>query len=219
MKLAQKNVAIVPARAGSKRLPNKNVKIFNGKPLFQWTVDAAIESGIFEKVVLSTDCKEIARHEQVDDRVVKVLRPDELATDSAKQEDVIRHALELLGIQKSNICLLQPTSPLRTAADINESHRILIEKRCCIISASKICQKPAQWVIQKDHMHSGLELSTILEECFMPNGAIYWFPNINGRVDLSRNPSAVFAMDHNCSVDIDTAFDFELAQFMSRYKK
>ncbi len=110
-------LAVIPARGGSKRCPRKNIKPFRGKPLIQWTIEAAEKSQYLDYMCVSTE----------DDGIILALlhmsaaiikRPDELATDDATNEDVLRHALSIH--PADIVVLLQPTSPLRTAEDIDK---------------------------------------------------------------------------------------------------
>src|SRR5690349_5952460 len=113
-------LGLIPARAGSKRLPGKNYRDLHGKPLIAWTLDAAIASTELSDVVVSTDDPQVARI--ADGMAVEcIARPPELATDSTSSIDVMLHALDHLrseGRAYDAIMLLQPTSPLRGASDI-----------------------------------------------------------------------------------------------------
>src|SRR3990167_4662028 len=109
-------LAVIPARAGSKRVPAKNIRDFRGKPLVQWTLECAKQSRYLDVIACSTDCPTVALIAWQQGAIV-VPRPPELATDTAKSEDVLRHVLGL--IPADVVVLLQPTSPLRTAEDID----------------------------------------------------------------------------------------------------
>lgn len=119
-----KVLGIVPARAGSKRLPGKNTRLLGGRPLTAWTFEAARHSGALSRICLSTDdesLRELARGHGVD---APFLRPAELASDSASSIDVVLHALahyESRGELFDAVLLLQPTSPFRTAATIRRA--------------------------------------------------------------------------------------------------
>ena len=111
------NVALIPARAGSKRLPNKNIKLLNGRPLLSYSVVSAIESGLFAEVIVSTDSEEIAAVAKNYGASVPILRPREYAEDLSCDIDWVKHALEFL-VQNSldkveYVAILRPTSPLR----------------------------------------------------------------------------------------------------------
>jgi CMP-N,N'-diacetyllegionaminic acid synthase len=109
-------LGVIPARSGSKRVPRKNTKLFRGKPLIEWTIEAAKQSYYLDKIVLSTDDPVAS---EIGERMgITVLRrPDELCTDTAKTEDALRHALTAYPMDW--VVLLQPTSPLRTTEDID----------------------------------------------------------------------------------------------------
>lgn len=121
MIMSQGVLAIVPARAGSKRLPNKNVLLLGGQPLIAWTVKAAIEAQVFEEVLVSTDDATIAEIAIRFGASAPWLRPAELATDTATSIDVLLDAVDRAdpdGSRYGLVALLQPTSPFRTAATI-----------------------------------------------------------------------------------------------------
>lgn len=128
--------ALIPARKGSKGIPNKNFKEFCGKPLWQWTEEAAEESGIFDRIIFSTDAPE-PKWEKMrmkgggdNDHAVWITdnsRPWNLCTDNASLDDVLRYYQE--DYPEIDLwCLLQPTSPLRTAEDIKNSYAMMLEK-------------------------------------------------------------------------------------------
>ena len=126
-------VAIVPARAGSKGIPGKNIKPLCGKPLLAYTADVIRTTGIFDRALLSTDAEDIADRGRSFGLEAPFLRPEALARDDTPMLPVIEHALEWLeraGTQVDIIVLLQPTQPLRTAADVVRAVRLLEEGRC-----------------------------------------------------------------------------------------
>lgn len=114
------NIALIPARAGSKRIPNKNMMDFCGKPLVQWTIEQAEESVLVDTVVLSTNIREDLCQLKFSTKSKYLKRPAELCFDTATQEEVIAHAIQALQLKDDdNIVLLQPTSPLRLPGDID----------------------------------------------------------------------------------------------------
>ena len=111
-----KNIAIIPARGGSKGLPGKNIRLLCGKPLIVWSIEQALQSGIFDTVVVSTDSKEIADIAAKHGAKVPFLRPPELSTDIATSVDVVLHTLDFYKQMNNHFdifALLEPTSPLR----------------------------------------------------------------------------------------------------------
>ena len=132
--MGKKILGVIPARGGSKGIPRKNLYPLDGKPLIAYTIDAALESKLLTTIVVSTDSAEIAavaRRFKCDPPFV---RPAELATDTALSVDVMKHALLQLeaskGLEFDYLVLLQPTTPLRQAADIDGSIRKLISTGC-----------------------------------------------------------------------------------------
>lgn len=123
-----RTVGLVPARGGSKEVPRKNVRLFAGKPLLAWTADAALAARSLDRVVLSTDDAEIAEIGRSCGLKVPFIRPAELAGDATPMIDVILHALDWAdgtGGHFEALCLLQPTNPLRRAADIDGAVSLL----------------------------------------------------------------------------------------------
>ena len=139
-------LAIIPARSGSKRLPRKNILDLAGKPLIAWTIEAALESKYIDRIVVSTDSKEISSISRKYGADVPFMRPDELATDETTSIDVVLHQLDQLeecNDSYSYVILLQPTSPLRTAENIDESVELLKSRNSdAVISVCKVEHSP-----------------------------------------------------------------------------
>jgi len=121
-------LGIVPARGGSKGVPGKNIRILCGKPLLQYTAEAAQAARLLSRVILSTDSEEIAKVGESCDLEVPFLRPPELAEDETPMLPVVQHAvrwMENQGERFDAICLLQPTNPMRRAEHIDDCIRLL----------------------------------------------------------------------------------------------
>ena len=106
-------IAIIPARGGSKRIPRKNIRPFAGKPIIVWPIKVALSSGLFDKVVVSTDDAEIAEIARRAGASVPFVRPNELADDYADTKSVVRHAISALKLDndpESQVCCIYPTS-------------------------------------------------------------------------------------------------------------
>lgn len=136
-------LALIPARGGSKGLPRKNILPLAGKPLIAWTIEQALESKYIDKVVVSTEDKEISDISKKYGAEVPFIRPEELASDEAKTMDVIIHALnwfENRGEHFDILVLLEPTSPLRDANDIDCCITTLLEnvKAKAVVSVTKL---------------------------------------------------------------------------------
>lgn len=123
--MASRIVGLIPARAGSKRVPNKNVLQLQGHPLLAYTISAALDSGVFEKVIVSTDSDEYAQIAQHYGAEVPFLRPVELAQDASADIGWVAHALEnlaLMGYEFEIFSILRPTSPFRNASTIRRAY-------------------------------------------------------------------------------------------------
>jgi len=141
-------LGLIPARGKSKELPKKNVRLLLGKPLIGWTINQALASKYLDKVIVSTDDMEIARISKKYGAEIPFLRPDKLAKDKAKMIDVIFHAIHWLesnGRPFDLMMLLQPTSPLRTAHDIDNSIKLLFNKDANAIVSVSRCNHNPYW--------------------------------------------------------------------------
>ena len=216
-------LALIPARGGSKGIPRKNIRLFCGKPLLQWSIDAALASACVDQVVVSTDDSEIADLAKAGGAEVPFLRPAELATDRASGIAPVLHALEHLP-RVSDVLLLQPTSPLRTSADIEAIVALRQQAGCeSAVSLMPSAKHPA-WMYglsQEQRLEPLLELDEIhcrqqLPPAYVLNGALY----LASRVFLLRQHSFIredtvgYVMPPERSVDIDTPFDWQWAEFL-----
>src|SRR5690554_2210088 len=121
-------LAIIPARGGSKRIPRKNIKPFCGKPMIAWSIEAALESGCFDRVIVSTDDAEIAEVARQYGAEVPFMRPLELSDDHTGTIPVIRHAIETINSQGRAVeqaCCLYATAPFIQAEDLRRGLEIL----------------------------------------------------------------------------------------------
>lgn len=141
-----RSIAIIPARSGSKGLPDKNIRPLNGKPLLAYSIEAALASGLFDTVHVSTDSEryaDIARQYGADE---PFLRSAETSSDTASSEDAIREVLrryEEMGQRFDAFMLLQPTSPLRTADDIRAAFGVMEEKQAeSVVSVCEVEHSP-----------------------------------------------------------------------------
>lgn len=220
-------LAIIPARAGSKGLPGKNIRNLAGKPLLSWTIDAAKVSQYIDTVTVNTDSVEIAKVSQEYGAQVPFLRPDELATDSASSYDVIIHALNWYAEQEilfDLVLLLQPTSPLRTARDIDRAIELFFDKKAQAIVSVCPCDHHPWWAnsLPDSGNMEGFLRSEILQTNrqglpphYRLNGAIYL-----AEIDFLRKNGSFFGpatyalrMSKEHSVDIDDTVDFHMAEF------
>jgi CMP-N,N'-diacetyllegionaminic acid synthase len=218
------NVALITARGGSKGLPRKNVLPLAGKPLIAWTIEAALNANCIDQVYVSTDDVEIATVSRQFGATV-IARPDELAQDDTGSEPVIAHAIEYLqaaGVKVAQVFLLQPTSPLRSAQHIDAAwQHYCQQKAACLISVFEPKHTPAKaYKVNADGTISGLLSDSApysrrqeLPSAVQPNGAIYLFSAsaFMQQRQIPRQQVVPFMMNHNDSVDIDSADDLALA--------
>ncbi|MDR3176000.1 MAG: acylneuraminate cytidylyltransferase family protein, partial [Desulfovibrio sp.] len=143
-----RNLALIPARGGSKGLPGKNIKEFAGKPLIAWTITAAKEAGCVSSIVVSSEDAEILETSRRWGAETPFVRPMSLAGDTSSSMDVVFHALDYFeknGIYYDAVILLQPTSPLRSGRDIEEAFRIFQNTRAPACISVTPCAHPPQW--------------------------------------------------------------------------
>lgn len=224
-----KNIAIIPARSGSKGLKDKNIKEMNGKPLMAYTVEAAVDSGIFDTVHVSTDSEKYADIARKCGADVPFLRSDEKASDSASSWDVVKEVLNRyreLGKDYDNAVLLQPTSPLRDSTDIIKAFELFTERSAgAVISVCEVDHSPILSNVLPENLSLDGFISKkssgprqMYDSYYRLNGAIY-IVNINylyDDINIYREGSYAYIMDKRKSVDIDDAFDFEIAEFIMK---
>ena len=220
-----KNIAIIPARSGSKGVPDKNIKLLNGKPLMAYTIEAAIKSKMFDTVMVSTDSERYANIARQYGAEVPFFRSAENSSDTASSWDMVQEVLdEYKKIDKEfeSFCLLQPTSPLRTDQDIVSAYRLYEEKASfAVISVCEAEHSPL-WC---GHLPKNHEFIDFIDErntnqrqtwgkFYRLNGAIYIVNISKFRFDkfLYHNGSFAYIMDQSHSIDIDTSLDFKIAE-------
>ena len=222
-----KNIAIIPARSGSKGLPDKNIKPLNGKPLMVYSIEAALTSGCFDEVMVSTDSAEYASIAKRYGASVPFLRNPKTSTDVASSWDAVEEVIygyRALGQVYDTFCLLQPTSPLRTAADIKAAYRLYEDESAfAVISVCEAEHSPL-WCGHLPANHEFIDFikpeamkrRQDVDRYYRLNGAIY-IVNIemfkNDR-ELYHEGSFAYIMPQNRSVDIDTEIDFKLAEVL-----
>lgn len=131
------NICIIPARTASKRIPNKNIKYFNGFPIIEYPYHTALDSGLFKEIIISTDSDKI--HEMFKVRCPVIRRPAHLAEDKTPLIDVVLHAIEETGFKKiKNVCLMLPTSVFVKEEDLKKASKMLNNKDAVI----SVCEFP-----------------------------------------------------------------------------
>lgn len=214
-----KVLAIIPARGGSKGIPRKNVIPFLGKPLIQWSIDAALDSKIITDVVVTSDDDEILELSRKTLNVKTIKRPKELAEDDSRTEPVLIHALESIkNIKYDYLVLLQPTSPLRNANHIDKAFYKLKELNAnSLISVCYMEHHPyksfrinekgfLEGIINNDFPFSPRQE---LPKTVRANGAIYIIKveTFIEKKILLTSETTFFEMSKENSLDIDTIED------------
>ena len=222
-----KNIAIIPARSGSKGVKDKNIRFMNGKPLMVYTIEAAIKSEVFDEVMVSTDSEKYAEIALKYGARVPFLRSAANATDKASSWDMVDEVLNeyrKCGNEYDTFCLLQPTSPLRTAEDIKCAYNIYNDKAdFAVVSVCEAEHSPL-WCghLPPDNdldgfiRHDSAEQRQSGGKFYRLNGAIY-IVNISKFITdkyLYSKGSYAYIMPQSRSIDIDTEIDLKLAEIM-----
>lgn len=222
-----KNIAIIPARSGSKGLKDKNIKSLCGKPLMAYSIEAALASECFEEVMVSTDSELYARIAREYGASVPFMRSAENSSDTATSADMITEVLEnyrLIGKEYDTFCLLQPTSPLRTSEDISSAYKLFKEKASFAVVSVCEAEHSPLWCGQLPENNEFIDfISADIANRRQDSGAYY---RINGAIYIAKiskymvdkffyqQGSFAYIMTQTQSVDIDTELDFKLAEFL-----
>lgn len=226
-------LAIIPARGGSKRIPNKNIINLCGKPLIKYTIDAAKKSKYINKIVVSTDDKKIKKVSN-SLKVEVIERPKELSGDKTPMTPVLNHVVEYLE-QKENykadiVVLLQPTSPLRNSNDIDNTIKVLLNKKDVESAQTycKITQHPGLMArLDKNNKPTPLNKKDSLKRTqdmpkfYIKNGAVFVV-----RYNVLKNKKTLYGKNHEAfimpverSIDIDEEIDLEIAKVLIKKSK
>lgn len=221
-----RTLALIPARGGSRRLPGKNLATLAGRPLIRWTINAALSARSVDDVVVSTDDPAIAEVAEAAGAEVPFLRPKDIATDHSSTEEVMRHALQTLaeaGRTWDLLVLLQPTSPLRTSADIDEAVTLFRERQASAVISVCTTDHPPEWCnpLPPDRSLAGFlrpdvvgKRSQDLPTSYRLNGAIYIYPCravLEGAIAAFTQGSYAYVMPRERSIDIDEPIDLVIA--------
>lgn len=228
-----RNIAVIPARSGSKGLKDKNIKLICEKPLLAYTIESAKESGLFEEIFVSTDSDLYAKIAREWGASVPFLRSELLATDSASSWDVVKDAIRgygLLGKKFDTVALLQPTSPLRTAQDIINGYDMMKKNEAnTIVAICKVDHSP----LWSNTLPDDFSLTNFIDDeltkktrqtlpqYYRINGALYLVKTdyLMNSVDIYKDKSYATLMAKDHSVDIDDEFDFIIAEALIKIRK
>jgi len=219
-----RNLAIIPARSGSKGLPDKNVLDLGGRPMMSYTIEAARDSALFDKVFVSTDSADYARIAEGCGAEAQPLRPPELSGDGVGSMAVILYVLEMFPGYET-FCLLQPTSPFRTAEDIERAYRVYDSKGArSVVSLTRSEKSPRiinrinadgtiQGFVKIDQAYYSRQNE---EDYYAPNGALF-ICNVESFLashDFYGERSYPYVMPKSRSIDVDDQYDYLFATSM-----
>ena len=220
-------LAIIPARGGSKRIPRKNIKLFCAKPMIAWSIEAALQSGCFDQVIVSTDDQEIAEVARHYGATVPFTRPEELSDDHTGTIPVIQHAIEWFNDQGQTVehaCCLYATAPFVTPEDIRRGFGTLNDSNCDYAFSVTSYAFPIQRAIllntkgrvemfNPEHFNTR---SQDLEEAYHDAGQFYWGQAkawLQGRMIFGPGSMPVALSRHRVQ-DIDTPEDWVRAEWL-----
>lgn len=220
-----KAIVVIPARGGSKGVPGKNIKELGGKPLIQYTIDAAREIVEDKDIIVSTNSNQIKNTVESLGIEVPFIRPEELASDESGTQDVLLHALNFVeeqGLFPQMLILLQPTSPFRNAIHIKEALALYNNDLDMVVSVKETKSNP-YYLLKEENNQGFLENSkkgefTRRQDCpkvWELNGAIYIINVKSLKSSKIGDFTKVkkYVMDEISSHDIDTMMDWDFAKF------
>jgi pseudaminic acid cytidylyltransferase len=220
-------LAVIPARGGSKRIPRKNIKDFCGKPIIAWSIEAALQSGCFDELIVSTDDPEIADVARQWGAQVPFVRPVALSDDHTGTTPVVQHAIEWFaqhGRSPQKVCCIYATAPFVSAADIKRGEDILTQENCAYAFSVTSYPFPIQRAVRITPQ-GNVEMfnpqyfntrSQDLEEAWHDAGQFYWGQAkawAEGKMFFTPDSIPVRLPRHRVQ-DIDTAEDWLRAEWM-----
>lgn len=225
-------VAIIPARGGSKRIPRKNIRQFCGKPMIAWSIEAALNSACFDRIIVSTDDSEIAEVARQYGAEVPFMRPAELSDDHTGTIPVIHHAIEWFNQRKQHVeqaCCLYATAPFVTGEDLRRGLDVLSDNACAYAFSVTSYAFPIQRAIRltpagRVEMFNAEHFETRsqdLEEAFHDAGQFYWGHAdswLQGKLIFGPDSLPVILPRHRVQ-DIDTIEDWVHAEWMFKAMK
>ncbi|WGK60366.1 acylneuraminate cytidylyltransferase family protein [Halopseudomonas sp. SMJS2] len=224
----KKIIGIVTARGGSKGVPGKNIKRLGGKPLIEWTVDAALNSSFIDQTILSSDDADIISVARSVGCEVPFVRPSNLAEDTASSIDVITHALGEINDSYDYFVLLQPTSPFRTSKDIDDMIMACIDQEAPVLVAVEEIKTHPMFIYEIEdngYLRSFIPQENQLRRQDVPNvykhnGAFYmakvsYFDRVKTFVGGDVRPYICYG---HINIDIDTLDDWKYAEYILREK-
>lgn len=226
------NLCVIPARGGSKRIPLKNIKLFHGKPIISYSIEAALQSKCFQQVVVSTDSKDIASVAKRCGAEIPFFRPDELSEDSTGTIPVIKHAIEWFnkkGMTPTNVCCIYATAPFVLSEDLSKAFEQLKKNQADYCFSVTSFQFPIQRAI-KITDNNNIEMfypeylnsrSQDLEKSFHDAGQFYWgtAEAFLQELPMFSKHAIPYILPHYRVQDIDNAEDWMRAELLFQLLK
>ena len=225
-----KTLVVIPARSGSKGLPDKNIKSLNGKPLIHYSIEVAQQIFNNEDICISTDSDKYIKIAEQTGLKVPFVRPETLSTDNATTQDVLLHCLgfyEQKGVFYDYILLLQPTSPFREKKHLEDILMANIEESDMIVSVKETDSNPYYVLLEENEEGYLKRLMkgkfTRRQDCpkvYEYNGSIYLIKVSSLKEKLISNFTKIkkYEMHSKYSLDIDSEIDFKLAEILLDYE-
>jgi pseudaminic acid cytidylyltransferase len=226
------NIAIIPARGGSKRIPRKNVRLFCGRPMIHWSIAAALESGCFDRVMISTDDDEVAAEGVRAGAEAPFRRPVELSDDHTPTLPVIAHAVRWLrnqGFSPERVCCIYATAPLIQASDVRAALNVLRSSNANYVFSATTFPFPPCRALRQDDSGSAVPAfpefincrSQDLPEMFHDAGQFYWglAQAFSDQLPIFARGSRPFMLPRTRVQDIDTPEDWCHAELLFRASK
>lgn len=223
----KKVLGIIPARGGSKGVPGKNTAVVGSKPLVAWTIDSAKSSVYLDRLILSSDDSDAISVAEQAGCEIPFVRPKVLAKDTSTSAEVVEHALSMLEEEFDIAVLLQPTSPFRTALDIDSCIEKCLATKTSCVSVVKLDKSPSwMYTLEKNgklKSYNKDEFARRRQDAtptYMLNGAVYafhvrWFQEKQIFVD---SQSLAYEMPEERSLDIDSKSDLEFCRYLAEAK-
>jgi pseudaminic acid cytidylyltransferase len=223
-----KNLAVIPARGGSKRIPRKNILPFGGKPMIAYAIKAARECELFDEVIVSTDDDEIAEVAQAHGATIPFRRPPELADDQTTTVPVIAHAAQWFvdrGRTPAAVCCIYPCVPLLRAEDLRGAYRMFVERAAEYVypvvqfhsSPWRGMRRPENGPMQFVHPQYELTRTQDLERMYFDAGQFYWGRTSAWCAGMRMHSNGHgYVVEGHRVVDIDTAEDWKRAELIAR---
>ncbi len=218
-------LAIIPARSGSKGVTDKNIKELCGAPLLSYSIKQAHESKVVDYIYLSTDSKKYAETGKRFGAQVPFLRPESISTDKSLADEFIIHAIDSIMLDGKSFdyfIVLQPTSPMRKAEDIEKAFKMAVDNALDSVVSVCAAEHPIQYY---NTLNNDLSMNNFIpkvqnrqdyKKYYRVNGALYICTTKQYKENRSfyGENSKAYIMDSNSSIDIDTEFDFKLAELL-----